>query len=295
VITALKVRQRTQEAGRCSADHAFEQLRGAATRLLQLHTPRDGMCAGCGHDWPCRTAVLAEHNLTLVHDTPDPTPPNPDRTPVPHVHPLHRLVRHYPAVPRSAGAARSEVAAQLRRWDLHDLVDTAAIVVSELISNAVAASQHTQPTHSGRARSRVAVALTYRQHDVIVEVWDSAAAGRPTLRAAGPDAEDGRGLPLVAALTRHLGYRRIHIGSRDGSLQTTGTIVWAVLPHTTSPAAPLCPTAPAGRLPRRHPPIPQPDGPPPIGGVDVALLQRTSRGLRTLDSAPRREQEEAVR
>ncbi|ORT49036.1 hypothetical protein KBI5_14830 [Frankia sp. KB5] len=211
------------------------------------------------------------------------------------IHPFHRQVRHYPAVPRSASTARSDVATQLRRWNLDELADTAMIVASELITNAVAASQHTPPTHGNATTSRVAVTLTYHHHNVIIEVWDSATQDHPTLRAAGPDAENGRGLHIVATLTRHLGYRQIHISSRDGSLQTTGTIVWALLPRTTIPAPQLHPTTRTSRLPRRHPPTPQPDGPPVNDGADIALLQRTSRGLRTLDGTPRREREEAVR
>ncbi|ABW12065.1 hypothetical protein Franean1_2635 [Parafrankia sp. EAN1pec] len=51
----------------CRADLAFEWPGGTAVHLL--HLQRDGVCASCGCGEPCRTVVLAVHNLALVYDT----------------------------------------------------------------------------------------------------------------------------------------------------------------------------------------------------------------------------------
>jgi hypothetical protein len=42
------------------------QLCATATRVLDLHTYRGGLCADCGCTWPCAGAALAEHNLSLL-------------------------------------------------------------------------------------------------------------------------------------------------------------------------------------------------------------------------------------
>ncbi len=60
----------------CPADCAFERLRCTALQLLDVHIRQGGLCEECGCGWPCRTVVLAEHNLVLVHDvSPAPVPP----------------------------------------------------------------------------------------------------------------------------------------------------------------------------------------------------------------------------
>ncbi|MEX5636418.1 hypothetical protein [Parafrankia sp. FMc2] len=57
-------------------ERAFELLCGSAVHLLDRHVQRNGVCEACGCAWPCRVVMLAENNLTLVHDT-TPAPPTP--------------------------------------------------------------------------------------------------------------------------------------------------------------------------------------------------------------------------
>ncbi|WP_322747950.1 MULTISPECIES: ATP-binding protein [unclassified Frankia] len=196
--------------------------------------------------------------------------------------PLHR-VWYYPAHPRSAGAARRDVAAQLRLWELDELVDAAVLVVSELATNAVLASHpaDNQDGHDEPA-SRVALRLTYSHQDVIVEMWDGA-ADRPIRRVEDLTADNGRGLHLVAALARDWGYYRVRVGD-----MTNGKVVWAALLHGKPPIGVVADAPPASRdLPRRSPSPPSSDGVPDPGVSDRAL-QRVIDGLRALDGWTRR-------
>lgn len=96
-------------------------------------------------------------------------------------------------VPSSAGAARRFVVATLREWDHDELADTAALLVSELVTNAIL-----------HARSEVTVAVRALDDRVRVEVAD-AVDGAPFLRHATDTATTGRGLALVDACARAWG------------------------------------------------------------------------------------------
>jgi anti-sigma regulatory factor (Ser/Thr protein kinase) len=192
--------------------------------------------------------------------------------------PLPHHVRHYPALPRSASAAARDATAQLHRWGLDALIDTATLVVPEMISNAVVSSNRVGNHGADGVAVRVAMRLTYSHQDLIVEVWDSG-PDRPTRRSADP--EDGRGLNLVAALARDLGYYPVRVRTPDG-YRTKGKIVWAALRHDT-PLTPHLPNGPAEDLPRRDPPPPTDQGTPNPDSHDHALLQRVLDGLRNLD------------
>ncbi|WP_261562171.1 ATP-binding protein, partial [Frankia tisae] len=201
-------------------------------------------------------------------------------------HHLPHRVWYYPTDPRSAGAARRDLAAQLHEWGLGELIDPAVLVVSELASNALIASLRARDQHGDDAAvSRVAVRLTYGHHNVIVEVWDGV-ADVPILRAADPDAENGRGLHLVAALARDSGCYRVRVQDTDGGHRTNGKVAWAILPHGTSPARPVTDTPPdSPGLPRRSPDMPISGNAPDLDpdAVDLVLLQRVIDGLRALN------------
>lgn len=100
-----------------------------------------------------------------------------------------------------ARAARTFVNETLGAWGLQRITDIAQLLTSELVTNAV---RH--------ARSED-VDVTVRQEDeaVRVEVHDSSREP-PTPREAGPEAESGRGLQLVAALSRAWGVKPIPTG-----------------------------------------------------------------------------------
>ncbi|WP_165865576.1 SpoIIE family protein phosphatase [Vallicoccus soli] len=108
----------------------------------------------------------------------------------------------------AVGRARRLARRRLEEWGLHRLVDTAELLVSELVTNAVR-----------YAREPVVLRLLLLDDRVEVSVADSDAR-LPRLRRAAPDDEGGRGLHLVGSLARRWGAR-----STPG-----GKVVWFDLP-----------------------------------------------------------------
>jgi anti-sigma regulatory factor (Ser/Thr protein kinase) len=116
-------------------------------------------------------------------------------------------------LPGAVPCARLHAVNVLAEWGLGDLADDAALVVSELMTNAVRASAALP------ARPPVLLHLTAAQWSLRVEVHDSSPL-EPVLRTPDPGAEHGRGLAVVMALS-----------ARCGS-QSTGQnrkVVWAEL------------------------------------------------------------------
>ncbi|MEV6739006.1 ATP-binding SpoIIE family protein phosphatase [Streptomyces sp. NPDC051104] len=102
------------------------------------------------------------------------------------------------AVPPDApavAAARAWTSRQLTDWTLDELAFTTALVVSELVTNAI--------RYSG---GPVELRLINDDHTLICEVSDSSSAA-PRLRKAKPIDEGGRGLSIVSELTQHNGIR----------------------------------------------------------------------------------------
>jgi anti-sigma regulatory factor (Ser/Thr protein kinase) len=118
--------------------------------------------------------------------------------------------------------ARAHVRAVLAGWRLADLTEACELVVSELATNAVEAS--TGPAGrllyvNGRMPV-VRVCLFSDGERLLIEVWDQA-MGFPAPRKAASDAEAGRGLHLVDAVTRgRWGWQRG---------QGPAKVVWAEL------------------------------------------------------------------
>jgi anti-sigma regulatory factor (Ser/Thr protein kinase) len=110
-------------------------------------------------------------------------------------------------------SARLHARLVLQEWGLAALSDDAELVVSELVTNGVQASRA-----MGQAAVRMWLVSDLRQ--VVVFVWD--ASPRPPVPAdpPGADAESGRGLLLVEALSDRWG----HFGYDGG-----GKVVWAAL------------------------------------------------------------------
>ncbi|WP_328691365.1 ATP-binding protein [Streptomyces caniferus] len=114
-----------------------------------------------------------------------------------------------PRRPESAGTARLLVRVALAAWNLDDLAEDGALIVSELVSNAV--------QHARRDSIRVVVERTALR-TVRVAVADFSRA-RPVPRAPGDGGEDGRGLILLAALAADWGTDE----------RRWGKVVWADL------------------------------------------------------------------
>ncbi|MFI1097595.1 ATP-binding protein [Streptomyces sp. NPDC020917] len=112
-------------------------------------------------------------------------------------------------------SARRELRRGLAAWGLEGLADCAELVLTELLTNAV---QHGCPPQGRQIETRcerLASGVRIEVHDAN-EDW-------PELQGQGADAESGRGLLLVDALTGS----RWGVGPRDG----VGKRVWAVVSH----------------------------------------------------------------
>jgi anti-sigma regulatory factor (Ser/Thr protein kinase) len=89
------------------------------------------------------------------------------------------------------------------------------LVVAELLGNAV---RHAAPLPGGVIRLSCR-ALIAGETSIEIRVSDGGSALTPTEREAGPDAIDGRGLAIVAALARAWGVEP----------EDDGQCVWAAL------------------------------------------------------------------
>jgi anti-sigma regulatory factor (Ser/Thr protein kinase) len=92
----------------------------------------------------------------------------------------------------------------------HPCGDDAALLVSEMFGNSVRHSGSGAPGGTVTVTVTVAVRVAVRAGNgvVRVEVSDRSGPGVPELDRAGRDAEDGRGLELVAVLAARWGWRR---------------------------------------------------------------------------------------
>ncbi len=107
----------------------------------------------------------------------------------------------------SASRARSLIRRPLRRWGLIELLPTAELLVSELVTNAVRYAQ-------GKIGLRLIL-----EGGLVCEVLDESAA-LPRLRHPDDSDERGRGLQVVSQLAQRWGARRA----------ASGKVVWCELP-----------------------------------------------------------------
>lgn len=116
----------------------------------------------------------------------------------------------FPADPSAVRRARTAVREQLASWDLDELGDVTALLVSELVTNSLR-----------YASGPIGVRLLRRTDPggaLLVEVSDPL-PDPPRARTAAPDDEGGRGLQLVAGASRRW-------GTRPGDGDTGGKTVW---------------------------------------------------------------------
>lgn len=106
------------------------------------------------------------------------------------------------ALPTAVPCGRLHARHVLREWLLGHLAADAELLVSELLSNAVTA------TRSAGETELIALRLLASPHQLLIEVWDrSPAVPRP--READDDAENGRGLAVIEALSHRWGFRHV--------------------------------------------------------------------------------------
>jgi anti-sigma regulatory factor (Ser/Thr protein kinase) len=101
----------------------------------------------------------------------------------------------------AASCARLHAVHVLHEWGLRELAEDAAMVVSELITNAADASVIFPE------RPAITLRLLATGTSLLIEVWDQSPADLEP-RDAALDDECGRGLTVVAALSTRWGYER---------------------------------------------------------------------------------------
>jgi anti-sigma regulatory factor (Ser/Thr protein kinase) len=120
------------------------------------------------------------------------------------------------ALPSAVPCARLHARLMLTEWDLKPLAETAELIVSELVTNAVRASTGLPERRPGLPTVRLWLSADHEH--VLIEVWD-ADERMPVCGQPDPDAEHGRGLLLVEALSEDWGTYR--------PAGYPGKIVWA--------------------------------------------------------------------
>jgi anti-sigma regulatory factor (Ser/Thr protein kinase) len=132
------------------------------------------------------------------------------------------------ALPTVPAVARGFVRSTLPAWCLERLTGNAELVVSELASNAVAASadRSGRPAYVRGHMMIIRVCLLSDGVRVLLEVWDQA-PGTPVIRDTAVYAEAGRGLMLLGAIADRWGW--------SPAAGRPGKVVWAELSLLTRP------------------------------------------------------------
>ncbi|HEY5834572.1 ATP-binding protein [Streptomyces sp.] len=122
------------------------------------------------------------------------------------------VVKRWERDPRCVPQARHELRRELDSWGLNRVADSAELVLCEVLTNAV--------RHARAPRDRLIETRFERlRGGVRIEVHD-ANETKPVRREAPADADSGRGLALIDALTGG----RWGVSDREGA----GKLVWAV-------------------------------------------------------------------
>jgi Histidine kinase-like ATPase domain len=121
-----------------------------------------------------------------------------------------------PARAVSAAAARRHVERLLKGWQLTACLDTAQLLASELVANAVTATRAMPRTGFPAVWAPIELSLRRTGTSLIIEVRDPD-PDPPADRDPGPQDEDGRGLLIVGVLSSRWG----HYAAQRG-----GKVVW---------------------------------------------------------------------
>ena len=133
--------------------------------------------------------------------------------------------------PGAVPCARLHTKLVLWEWDMAALTETAELVVSELVTNALSAYSHpasTWPRRHGPGQPATGIPpirfwLACDRQKLLIQVWD-ASDRLPVLHDADPGAEGGHGLLLVQALSAGWGT---YLPDAFG-----GKVTWALVTGT---------------------------------------------------------------
>jgi hypothetical protein len=123
------------------------------------------------------------------------------------------------AWPTAPGVARGHVRAVAYEWGLAGLADTAELLASELVTNALQASELLVASGDLVTVPVIRLRVTSDGACLVIHVWDPSSE-LPVLRDVAADEENGRGLMLVATLGKDWGCYRTAEG---------GKAVWVLL------------------------------------------------------------------
>jgi anti-sigma regulatory factor (Ser/Thr protein kinase) len=123
------------------------------------------------------------------------------------------------AFPSAVSCARAHVRSVAREWELADLAATAELLASELVTNAIRASEQLTTRADLPSIPVVRIWLAFDETYIAIHVWDGDDE-MPVRKDVGPDDEGGRGLMLVESLGQDWGAYREHNG---------GKVVWVVI------------------------------------------------------------------
>jgi hypothetical protein len=144
------------------------------------------------------------------------------------------------ALPTAPGHARAYVRAAAHVWGISSLAEVAELVATELVTNAVCASDGLDLHASSQDNRTPAIGLCLLLTDgarLRIEVCDHA-AGFPLLYEASADSDGGRGLALVDAMTEG------RWGWHPAAVSPAAKCVWAVIDHQ-APVTASIPLTPA--------------------------------------------------
>ena len=116
---------------------------------------------------------------------------------------LHITTLELTALPTAVACGRLHAKHALWEWQLDRLVEAAETLVSELLTNAVKASQ--SPSGPGL----VALRLMASRSQLLIEVWDHNPHD-PQRMSVDADAEHGRGFTVINAMSNRWGYHRVN-------------------------------------------------------------------------------------
>ena len=121
------------------------------------------------------------------------------------------------ALPSAVPWARRVLRHMLHEWQLESMADSVALLVSELVTNAVEASAGLAGRDHGKL-PMIGLDIRLLPADLVLEVWDASPL-RPVPQDPGIASYHGRGLLLIDALADSWGHR-----AADG-----GKIVWCAV------------------------------------------------------------------
>jgi anti-sigma regulatory factor (Ser/Thr protein kinase) len=124
----------------------------------------------------------------------------------------------FAALPSAVSCARLHVRAMCLEWGLHELAETAELLVSEIVTNAVRACERLRIRADLGFVPVVGLWLAFDGESLVLSVWDASDA-MPVRQEAGPGDDGGRGLMIIDALSADWGCYR----------EAGGKVVWALI------------------------------------------------------------------